>query len=251
VELHVLGSCAAWPEARRAATGLLVSHDGFTAALDMGTGTLGALQAVIPHHRLDAVLVTHRHLDHCLDLYPLSVARGFHPEPLDRLPLYAPPGVFERIAALEDAEGVEEMRNRIFDVRTFDPGRGFEVGPFRVSTRLLPHAVPNAGYRIEADARVLAFTGDTGPSEEIEELGRDADLLVAEASWLEADEQLGPIHLTARQAGEHAARAKADALMLTHFWPGVDRDASRAQAAEAFDGDLHVAEEGMRVEVGG
>jgi ribonuclease BN (tRNA processing enzyme) len=212
---------------------------------------MGALQAVIPHERLDAVLITHRHLDHCLDVYPLTVARVFHPDPLERLPLYAPPGVFERIAALEDAEGVEEMRNRIFDVRAFEPGDAFEVGPLRVSTRLMPHAVPNAGYRIEAEGRVLAFTGDTGPSKEIEELGRDADLVVAEASWLVADEEMGPIHLTAAQAGEHAARSGADALMLTHFWPGVDRDASRTQAAELFDGDLHVADEGMRVEVGG
>jgi ribonuclease BN (tRNA processing enzyme) len=249
VELHVLGSCGAWPEAGRAATGFLVGHDGFNVAVDLGTGTLANLERLVPHERLDAILITHKHLDHCLDLYPLTVARVFHREPLDPLPLYAPAGVFERIAALEDAEGVEEMR-RLFDVRVIEPGAVFEVGPFRVSTRLLPHLVPNAGLRMEVEGSVLAYTGDTGPSEEIEELGREADLLVAEASWLEPDERIGPTHLTAGQAAGHADRAGARALMLTHFWPGLDRDASREQAADVFAGDLVLAEEGLRVRVG-
>jgi ribonuclease BN (tRNA processing enzyme) len=251
VRVTVLGSCGGWPEAGRAATGFLVEHDGFTVALDLGTGTLANLQRHVPQERLDAVIVTHQHLDHCLDLYPLVVARVFHPEPVDRLPLYAPPGVFERIAALEDEEGVEEMRTKVFDVRPVDPGASFEAGPFRVSTRLLPHAVPNAGVRLAADGRAVAYTGDTGPSEEIEALARDADLLVAEASWLRADAEPEPVHLTAGQAAGHAAAAGAGRLLLTHFWPGTDRDASRAQAAEAFPGELLMAEEGLTVEVAG
>jgi ribonuclease BN (tRNA processing enzyme) len=230
--------------------GFLVEHDGFTVAVDLGMGTFGNLQRHLPHQDLDAVILSHQHLDHCLDLYPLTVARVFHPEPVDRLPLYAPPGVFERIAALEDEEGVEEMRTRIFDVRPIDPGDSFEVGPFRVSTRLLPHLVPNAGVRLEAEGRTVAYTGDTGPSQEIEVLADGADLLVAEASWLEPDETVGPVHLTARQAGEHAARAGAATLMLAHFWPGLDREASREQAGERFDGDLLVADEDLRVRVG-
>jgi ribonuclease BN (tRNA processing enzyme) len=250
MDLTVLGSCAAWPEAGRAATGFLLRHEGFTVAMDLGPGTMGNLQRHLPQEDLDAVIVSHKHLDHCLDLYPLTIARVFHPEPVARLPLYAPPGVFERIAALEDQEGVEEMRDKIFDVRPIDPGNSFEIGPFRVSTRLLPHMVPNAGLRLEADGRALAYTGDTGPSEEIELLADGADLLVAEASWLEPDEKLGPVHLTAGQAGEHAARAGAAALMLAHFWPGLDRGASREQAAAVFDGELLVAEEGFRVRVG-
>jgi ribonuclease BN (tRNA processing enzyme) len=251
MRLTVLGSCAAWPEAGRAAVGFLVEHDGFSVALDLGPGTLGNLQRHLPHERLDAVIVTHQHLDHCLDLYPLVVARLFHPEPVDRLPLYAPPGVFERIAALEDEEGVEEMRTKVFDVRPIDPGDGFEVGPYRVSTRLLPHAVANAGLRLEADRQALAYTGDTGPSEEIEALAAGADLFVAEASWLQPDPDAGPIHLTAAQAAGHAESARVRRLLLAHFWPGLDRDASREQAAAAYGGELVMAEEGLTVEVAG
>lgn len=249
MEVIVLGSSAAWPDAGRAAAGLLLRHEGVSVALDLGTGTLSNLQLHVPHQSLDAVIITHEHLDHCLDLYPLTVARAFHPDRLDPLPLFGPQGVFERIAALEDEEGVEEMR-QTFDVRRMDPGTGFEVGPLRFTTRLLPHMVPNAGLRIEADGRTVVYTGDTGPSEALETLAKDADLLVAEASWLEPRGDLGPIHLTARQAGEHAARAGARSLLLTHLWPGLDRGRARDQAGEAFDGTLAVADEGMALAVG-
>jgi ribonuclease BN (tRNA processing enzyme) len=105
--------------------------------------------------------------------------------------------------------------------------------------------------RIAADGVVLAYTGDTGPSDEIEVLARDADLLIAEASWQDSDLASGkqPFHLTARQSAEHAMRAGARRTMLSHFWPGADRDISREQAAEAYDGELILAREGLTVEV--
>jgi ribonuclease BN (tRNA processing enzyme) len=250
VEVVVLGSSAAWPAAGRAASGLLLRHEGFAVALDLGTGTLSNLQLHLPHEQLDAVLVTHEHFDHCLDLAPLTVARALHLEPLKPLPLFAPDGVFDRIAALEDEEGVAEMRE-LFDVRTIEPGEDFEVGSLHVTTRLLPHMVPNAGLRIEGGGKTVVYTGDTGPSEELVTLARDVDLLVAEASWLEPRQDLGPIHLTARQAGEHAARAGVASLLLTHLWPGLDRDRARSDAAAEFHGPLQVADEGMTLPVGG
>ncbi len=108
------------------------------------------------------------------------------------------------------------------------------------------------GMRIEADGRALAYSGDTGPTPELEALGRDADLLITEASWLDGQEEgKQPFHLTARQAGTHAARAAADHLLLSHFWPTNEREPSRDQAGEAFDGPITLAEDGMRMEVGG
>lgn len=247
MEVTVLGTSAAWPGPGRAAAGFLVQHEGSAVALDLGTGTLANLQLRVPHERLDAVLFTHEHLDHCLDLYPLTVARVFHPEPLTPLPLFALPGVFEAVAALEDEEGVEEMRG-LFDVR--DPGDGFEVGPFRITTRRLPHMVPNLGFRVEAGGATLAYTGDTGPSEDIEVLAKGVDLLVSEASWEDDDGILVEGHLTARQAAEHAAAAGAGRLVLTHFWPTVNRDRARDLASAAFDGDVVVADEDLRIRVG-
>jgi len=248
LRLTVLGSSAAWPAPGGAASGYLLEHEGFVAAVDFGTGTLANLQLHVPHERLGAVVITHEHLDHCIDLYPLNVARVWFGEPLPPLPVFALPGVFDRLLALEDAEGAEEMR-RMFDVREITPGHDFEVGPFRVGTRMLPHWVPNSGLRFEAGGTVLAYTGDTGPSEEIAALGHGADLLLVEASWHERPPGIDPFHLTAREAGGFAAEAGAGRLMLTHFWPGRDRETSRIQAAEAFGAEPILAREGLSVEV--
>ena len=118
------------------------------------------------------------------------------------------------------------------------------------ATRLLPHWVPDMGTRLTTDGSTLAYTGDTGPSENIAALARDVDTLVAEASWNERPQGIDPLHLTAREAGEHAARSGAGRLVLSHIWPGQDRDRSRELAAAAFDGDLVVADDGLGIEVG-
>jgi len=143
--------------------------------------------------------------------------------------------------------------HEVYDLREVDAGTEFDVGPFRFETRLLPHWVRNSGMRISLDGTVVAYTGDTGPSEDIEVIARDADLLIVEASWQDADLASGkqPFHLTARQSAEHATRAGARRTMLSHFWPGADRNLSREQAAEAYEGELLVAEEGLTVEVRG
>jgi ribonuclease BN (tRNA processing enzyme) len=253
MRVTVLGSSGAYPAAGGAASGYLLEHDGFRVALDFGTGAMGNLQRHIEHGELDAIVLSHEHMDHCLDLYPLFIARFFAPEPLPPLPLWTPPGTFDRIAVLEEEEEARRQMRGVFDIHEVEAGGDFEVGPFRFETRLLPHWVPNSGMRITADGAVLCYTGDTGPSEEVEAVGRDADLLLIEASWQDRDLASGkqPFHLTARQAAEHANRAGARRTMLSHFWPGSDRDVSREQAAEAYDGELLLASEGMVVEVQG
>jgi ribonuclease BN (tRNA processing enzyme) len=250
MRVTVLGSSGAYPAAGGAASGYLLEHEEFRVALDFGTGALANLQRHIPYAELDAIVLSHEHMDHCLDLYPLFIARFFAPERLPELPLWAPPGAFDRVAVLEDEEGRRQMRE-VYDVHEVEAGGEFEVGPFRFTTRLLPHWVPNSGMRIAADGVVMAYTGDTGPSEEIEAIARDADLLIAEASWQDADLASGkqPFHLTARQSAEHATRAGARRTLLSHFWPGSDRNVSRDQAAEAYDGELLLASEGLTVEV--
>jgi ribonuclease BN (tRNA processing enzyme) len=246
MELTVLGTCGAFPGPGRAATGYLLQHDGFNLAVDMGNGALANLQRAVPYQGIDAVLVSHSHPDHCVDIYALFIARKFHPEPLAPIPLAVAPGVFDRIASL--GSEVEEMRQS-FEVRPLEPGQTFELGPFRIEARPMTHWVPALGYRIQADGRNLAYTGDTGPTEELEVLGRSVDMLITEASWLEGQERgRDPFHLTARQAAEHAARAGAGHLVLSHFWPTNDRERSREEAAPAFGSPITLADEGMRLE---
>src|SRR5262245_14121213 len=180
--LVVLGPCGAWPEAGRAASGFLLEHDGFRVVLDLGYGTLPHLLTVLGSSvgaGIDAVIVSHKHPDHMVDLHGLFRARWFGRPSASALPLYAPDGVVERLKSLEedDASGITE----VFDWHPL-PAAAYEVGPFVLESRSLPHFVPNAGVRLSTDGLTVAYTGDTGPDEGLADLGRDADLFIVEAS---------------------------------------------------------------------
>lgn len=241
VRLTVLGSCGGWPEAGRASSGFLVESDAFRLVLDLGFATLPRLLARCPRGAVDAVVVTHGHPDHCVDLQGLFRARHFQAAGAAPIPLYCPAGVVERITALEPSEDLRQ----VFDVRAL-PGT-YRVGPFRLEARLLPHHVPNAGVRLTAPGVSLAYTGDSGPTDALAELGAGVDLYVMEATH--QGEPVSPHLMTARGAGRWAARADARRLMLTHFWPGSDRAVSLAQARETFGGPVIAAVEDLVVDL--
>jgi ribonuclease BN (tRNA processing enzyme) len=104
------------------------------------------------------------------------------------------------------------------------------------------------GYRIEAGGAVLAYTGDSGPCDAVIEMSRDADMLVAEATYQDASSQAF-FHMSATQAAQHASAAGAKRLVLTHILPTLDREVSREEAAVAFEGVIELAEEGMTLEI--
>ncbi|MEU9832484.1 MBL fold metallo-hydrolase [Streptosporangium sp. NPDC048047] len=247
MRITVLGACGAWPETGSACSGYLVEHDGFRLVMDLGYATFPRLLEHVAAEEVDAVWISHGHPDHCVDLNPLLRARALGDEPVPALPVFAPPGALDAVLAL-DKPGMLAASYALHEVV---PGDAFEIGPFRAGTRLLPHHVPNAGIRLEADGAVLAYTGDTGPSPEVVELARGADLLVAEATYV--DEVPGgdaPYLTSARQAGAQAARAGAGRLLLTHLWPGTGREAARRAAEARFDGETGVAESGQVIDLG-
>lgn len=251
--LVVLGSCGAWPEAGRACSGYLLEHEGFRVVLDLGYATLPRLLALLGStvaDGLDAVVVTHRHPDHAVDVHALFRARRYGRRGADPLPLYAAEGVLEQVAALE--EGEMAAVREVFNWHPL-PAGPYRVGPFELTSIALPHFVPNAGVRLNSPGLSVAYTGDTGPDPALVDLGRDADLYIVEATdqhqqGAVAQGLPGPtLDLDARQAGQIAAQAGARRLLLTHFWPGNDRQASRATAQEVFPGEVLTAEEGLEI----
>jgi ribonuclease BN (tRNA processing enzyme) len=184
------------------------------------------------------------------DLYAYLFARIFSPDPPPKIPLYLAPKVAERFHPLLTDDSADMRLAEGFELTVVEPGEELRVGPFRVATAPMRHTVPTIGVRVEADGASLAYSADTGPSDDLVALAGGCDLLVAEASWHDDGQHRPPIHMTAREAGEAATKAGANRLMLTHIRPYMDRNRSRAEAAEAFDGEVALAEEGMVREVG-
>ena len=250
MELIVLGSGGTWPRPAGATAGYLLRHDGYNLWMDAGTGTLARLQEHIGIADIHGVLITHGHPDHFVDVYPAFYARHYGGLGEPGIPLVAPEDFWGHMAGLVSEDG-RDVAATSFDVKGIAPGAEFEMGPFRVTSFEMTHiGVQSLGYRIQADGATLAYTGDTGPSEEVVKLADASDLFLCEATWRHDDDLLW-FHMSARQAGEHAARAGAGRLVITHIWPTLDPEDSRAEAAGAFDGAIEVARGGRRWTVGG
>ena len=248
MEVVVLGSCGTWPGAGRAASGYLVRHEGHSLWIDAGTGTLAALQRHADLAAVDAVLISHEHVDHCIDLLPTyyAIAYGNLREP--GLPLLAPTGLTDRLRGAV-GEDHRDTLGRSFAVETIAPAAVHDLGPFRVTCVAMPHVgLPAFGFRVEAGGRTFAYTGDTGPGPEAVALARDADLFLAEAALRSGD---APFvwHLTAEQAGAAAAEAAARRLVLTHIRPDRDPADSVREAGAAYDGPIEVALEDRVFEI--
>ncbi len=246
MRLTIIGGCGAYPGGGQPCGGYLVEHDGFGLLLDPGYGVATALsRADAP--RFDEVLVSHGHPDHCADLNPLLRARVLATEDPGPLPVHAVPGALDAVLALDRPEWLEGA----ITLHEFEAGDELAIGPFSIRTALLPHPRPNAGFRIAAGGASLAYTGDSGPADQLVDLARGVDLLLAEATFAhEVPEGIRGNLSSGRDAGQLAAAAGVRQLVLTHLQPGTDAAATERAARESYDGPLEVARPGLVLEVG-
>ncbi len=222
-------------------------HEGRTwnVALDLGSGALGALQRHIDPRDLDAVVLSHLHADHCIDLCGLYVIQRYHPEGASGpLPVYGPAGTARRMS---EAYGIDEppAMDSEFDYRELVGGRGFVVGPFTITPYAVYHPVEAYGLRVEADGVVLAYTGDTGTGDGLLPLMSGATLVLADSAFVQGRDTLAGVHMNGAECAR-AARAAGgvERLMLTHIPAWNDPELCRTQAAGEWPGKVELAEPG-------
>jgi ribonuclease BN (tRNA processing enzyme) len=239
VRLTVLGCSGSFPGPGEPCSSYLVEHDGYRILLDLGNGALGELQRHVGLLDVDAVLLSHLHGDHCLDLCAYAVVRRYHPQGRPpRLPVYGPPGTAGRLAAAYDPFSRDDLRD-VFAFTRLESGTR-EIGPFTITFARMAHPVETYAMRVEAGGRTLTYSGDTAPCDALVAVARGSDMLLCDASYHHGDDVPPGLHLTGVQAGEHARRADVGRLLLTHVLPWTDPARQLADAGAAFGGSTEL-----------
>jgi ribonuclease BN (tRNA processing enzyme) len=227
VELTVLGCSGSYGSpVGGACSGYLVRTGDAVIWMDCGNGTFANLQQYAHPADLTAVVITHAHPDHCVDIYGLHVLYKYG---LDQncLPVYAPEGVEKTL------EGLVGEWTDTFDWKLVTDGDTVSIDGTQLAFSRTDHPLPTVAVELAHGDKRLVYTADTGPGWSVEQFAPGADLVLSEATY-QHDDIRAPIHLSARQAGEAARAAQARRLMLTHLWPTLDPVASVEEGSNAF-----------------
>ncbi len=250
MKITIVGSGCGIPNPKRGSPCIVVNVGRELFAFDCGPGSVRAMAAEgLKWAELDMVFITHFHTDHIGDIAPLLFAYNIpdvnRTEPLT---LSGPPGMQKLYENLVAAYGDWLVPKR-YELYVQDlHGEPIEGATWRVETAPAEHSRPAYAYRVEADGASIVYSGDTDYSESIISLASHCDLLILECSY--PNEIEVPGHLTPEKAGEMASRAGCRKLALTHIYPvSADYDLL-AQCRQAYDGDVVLAEDGMRFELG-
>ncbi|WP_062069319.1 MBL fold metallo-hydrolase [Demequina sediminicola] len=221
-------------------------------ALDMGSGSLGALQRYCDPRQLDAVAITHLHPDHCADLAALHVYLKHHPDGPTTVPVYAPFGASGRIDQLRGASSHSDVLTPI----VWQASGEARIGPVLLTCEAVTHPVPAYALRIEGPSSkptrasaVIAYSGDTDVCDGLEVAAAGADLFVCEATYLSTDDHDRGVHLTGADAGATAESAGVEHLLLTHIPPWTDCANVLAEAVGTYAGKTTLAHPGQHFEV--
>lgn len=244
MRLRILGCSGGYPTTDSPSSGYLIEEGGTRIWLDAGNGTFSVLQRYADYTRIDALVLSHLHPDHCLDIYPLNVALRYGPVKA-RIPIYAPPRSQEILDRLMTGEPDDKL-GATFDFHEVDAGRTVEVGGVRLSFLRTDHPSHTLAVRADSASGSLTYSADNGPGVDLAPFARDTDLFLCEATYQNAQKG-APVHLTAREAAETAVRAGARELILTHLWPPFDPQVSLDEArAAAADIPVKLARVGER-----
>jgi ribonuclease BN (tRNA processing enzyme) len=264
LRITVLGKSPSWQDAGGACSGYLLQTEETTVLLDCGNGVFGKLRQYVDYTDPHGVIISHLHADHFLDLVPFSYALIYSPKqqpvPVHTWPgtdtparpvLVAPPNATNTFKRVVGAWGNDDLIESAFRIREYDGGDRVEIGDIWAEFHPVPHFIQTFAVRVGSSngPGEFLYSADTRPGDEIIEASRDADLLIIEAT-LPRPERTGLRgHLTPEEAGDHAKRAGAKRVVITHISDELGDDWARKEAEKGFGGPVEVAHEGAVYEI--
>jgi ribonuclease BN (tRNA processing enzyme) len=245
--LTIAGSSSSIPRPGRACSSYLVDDGATAVALDLGTGALANLRRYVDYDVLGAVVISHMHADHFLDVIPLRYALRYGARrPKEKLPLYLPPGglaMLERLVSAFADEGGHFLTD-VFALHEYDPAAVLRIGAATLRFAHTQHYIPAFAIRWESGGASVAYSADTAPDERVVALARDADVFLCEATLRHDERERGARgHSSAEEAARMADAAGVRRLVLTHYGEeSTSRDLDEP-ARTAFSGEIIVADD--------
>lgn len=255
-QLTILGGSSAGVGTGQGCSSYLVTVNETNVVLDMGPNTLHELRKHVDYRAMDAIVISHLHLDHVLDLFALRFMLAYNPVKADRkIPLYLPPdGLAFMAKAAElfatDSAEIPEYFSDVFDMIEFNPDQTLEIGDLTVSFARTVHIIPCWAMRIHPkDGEDLVYTADTGSDADLDAFAHGAAVIVADAasSPKAPDNVKRTIHYDAEAAAGLADRAESQHLVLSHQWEELDPIQNAAIARDHFQGRISIAAPGLTV----
>jgi ribonuclease BN (tRNA processing enzyme) len=244
LKLVILGAGPAYTD-RPGAVGAayLLTSDHSTILLDIGQGAFTALAREMEPSELGAVVVSHLHPDHFIDLVPLRHYLRYEFEPPRRVRVHAPEALAERIDALHGESGFTEA---VLDVEPLEPGSR-EVASFLVEARRVTHTDDSYAFRVtDGSGPGLVYSGDCGVAADLAPLVQPGDVLLAEVSFGPGPVASGALHLDGPGVGDLASSTRPGRVLLTHIQMGFDREATVEAVRERYDGPVDLVDPGER-----
>jgi ribonuclease BN (tRNA processing enzyme) len=246
VRLTVLGCAGSFPGPDSGCSCYLVDADGFRMLVDFGAGAMTAVQRFAGLYSIDAIVLSHLHPDHMFDACNYVVARRYAPDgPLPPIPMFAPVGAEARLSMAYSGNPDDKLDD-VYEFNDLTAGT-IQVGPFTVLAERVNHPVETYGLRIEYGGRALAYSSDSAPCDALIRLAMGADAFLCEASYLDDMDNPPDLHLTGREAGEHASKAGVGRLLLTHLVAAWGSEFMTLDAAaSAYSGPIDIVRPGTR-----
>jgi ribonuclease BN (tRNA processing enzyme) len=253
VRFTVLGRSPAVPNPGEACAGYLVEGGRSRVMVDIGPGTVAQLLRLCNPWELDAVVISHMHTDHFLDLVTMRYSFPWRDDANPKLTVYLPPGATAQMEHLARGAGMPDYFARSFAFVEHDGAAALEVGDLRFEPTSTVHFVPTWGFRVTArpaagdGGGTISYSADSSPTPNLDVLAEEADLFICEAALRSVDEDAQPPeqrgHLVPSEAGEVAQRGGVGRLVLTHLPVNSDGGSwAVAQAGTTYEGPVEVAD---------